>query len=75
MFLGLLDSDPLVRGMDPAPDPSIIKQKSKENHDSFLLFCDYFMTLSLKNEVNVASKTNFKKLVPAPQKVPIVYSR
>jgi hypothetical protein len=31
MFLGLpdLDSDPLVRGMDPAPDPdpSIIKQK------------------------------------------------
>ncbi len=31
MFLGLLDPDPLVRGMnlDPAPDlnPSIIKQK------------------------------------------------
>ncbi len=29
MFLGLLDQDPdtLVRGMDPAPDPSIIKQK------------------------------------------------
>ncbi len=28
-FLGLLDPDPLVRGMDldPAPDPSIIKQK------------------------------------------------
>jgi hypothetical protein len=27
--LGLLDQDldPLVRGMDPAPDPSIIKQK------------------------------------------------
>jgi hypothetical protein len=25
MFLGLLDPDPLVRGMDP--DPSIIKQK------------------------------------------------
>jgi hypothetical protein len=29
MFLGLLDPDPLVRGMDPdpAPDLSIIKQK------------------------------------------------
>jgi hypothetical protein len=29
MFLGLLDPDPLVRGMDPDPDPdsSIIKQK------------------------------------------------
>jgi hypothetical protein len=28
-FLGLLDPDPLVRGIDPdpAPDPSIIKQK------------------------------------------------
>ncbi len=25
--LGLLDPDPLVRGMDPDPDPSIIKQK------------------------------------------------
>jgi hypothetical protein len=29
MFLGLLDPDPvpLVRGTDPAPDPSIVKQK------------------------------------------------
>ncbi len=27
MFLGLPDLDPLVRGMDPDPDPSIIKQK------------------------------------------------
>jgi hypothetical protein len=27
MFLGLLDPDPLVRGIDPEPDPSIIKQK------------------------------------------------
>ncbi len=26
MFLGLLDPDPLVRGMDPDPDPSVIKQ-------------------------------------------------
>jgi hypothetical protein len=27
MFLGLLDPDPLVRGMDRDPDPSIIMQK------------------------------------------------
>jgi hypothetical protein len=29
MFLGLLDQDPdpLVRGTDPAPDPSITKKK------------------------------------------------
>jgi hypothetical protein len=29
LFFGLLgpDPDPLVRGMDPDPDPSIIKQK------------------------------------------------
>ncbi len=27
MFLGLLDPDPLVRGMDPDPDPSVIMQK------------------------------------------------
>jgi hypothetical protein len=27
MFLSLLDPDPLVRGMDPDPNPSIIKQK------------------------------------------------
>jgi hypothetical protein len=38
MLLGLPDPDPLVRGTDPALDPSIIKQKP-----SFLLFCDFFM--------------------------------
>jgi hypothetical protein len=27
MFFGLPDPDPLVRGMDPDPDPSIIMQK------------------------------------------------
>ncbi len=35
--------DPLVRGMDPDPDPSIIKQKPYEK-PKFLLFCDFFMT-------------------------------
>jgi hypothetical protein len=39
MFLGLPDPDPLVRGMDPGPDPSIIKQ-NKKNLDSY-----YFVTL------------------------------
>jgi hypothetical protein len=37
MFLGFLDPDPdlLVRGTDPDPDPSIIKQKSEKNLDSY----------------------------------------
>jgi hypothetical protein len=62
MFLGLPDPDPdpLVRGMDPDPEPSIIMQKSKKNLDSF-----YFVTLSdflsLKNDVNVPSKSNKQK--------------
>jgi hypothetical protein len=41
MFLGLLDPDPTVKGMDldPDQDPSITKQKSKQNLDS-----NYFVT-------------------------------
>jgi hypothetical protein len=35
MFLGLPDPDRLVRGTDLDPDPSIIKQKSKKNLDSY----------------------------------------
>jgi hypothetical protein len=39
MFLGLMDPDPdpSVRGMGPYPDldPSITKQKSKKNLDSY----------------------------------------
>jgi hypothetical protein len=44
MFLGLLDPDPLVRGMDPDPDPepSVIKQKSKENLDSYCFVTSFF---------------------------------
>jgi hypothetical protein len=30
VFLGILDTDPLVRGTDTDPDPSIIKQKLGE---------------------------------------------
>ena len=51
MFLGLQDPDPLVRGMDPDPDP---------DHLSYhLLILFYF--LSLKNDVNVPSKSNKEK--------------
>ncbi len=61
MFLGLPDPDPLVRGMDPDPaldpDPSIIMQNSKTNLDSYY-FITFFDFLSLKNDVNVASKSN-----------------
>ena len=35
MFLGLMDPDPLVRGMDPDLDPSIIKENSKKNLDFY----------------------------------------
>ncbi len=67
MFLGLPDPDPLVRGMDPDPDPaqdpdpSIIVQKQyKKNLDSYY-FVTHFDFLSLKNDVNVASKSNKQK--------------
>ncbi len=41
-FFGLPDPDPSVRGTDPNPDPSIIKQKSLRN-PLILLFCDLFI--------------------------------
>ncbi len=61
MFLGLPDPDPLVRGMDPDPDPaldpdpdpSIIMKNSKKNLGSYY-FVTLFDFLSLKNDVNVA---------------------
>jgi hypothetical protein len=45
MVLGLLDPDldPLVRCMDPDPDPSIIKQKKT----LIPTVCDFFLTLYL----------------------------
>jgi hypothetical protein len=52
--------DPLVRGMDPDPDPSIITQNSKKNLGSYY-FVTLFDFLSLKNDVNVASKSNKQK--------------
>jgi hypothetical protein len=58
MFLGLLDPDPLFRGTDPDPDPSMIKQ----NLDSYC-FATSLLTLFLKNAVNVPSKSNTQKNV------------
>jgi hypothetical protein len=55
MFLGLPDTDPLVRGMDP--DPSIIMQKIVRK----TYFVTIFDILSLKNDVNVPSKSNKQK--------------
>ncbi len=57
MFLGLLDPDPVVRGIDPDPDPSIIVRKTLIPTVLWLLFD----LLSLKNYVNVPSKSNKQK--------------
>jgi hypothetical protein len=59
MVLGLPNPDPLVRGMDPYPDPSSCKN-SKNNLDSYY-YVTLFDFLSLKNDVNVASKSNKQK--------------
>ncbi len=40
LFLCHKDPDPLVRGMDLAPDPSILKQK--ENLDLYSFFYFFF---------------------------------
>jgi hypothetical protein len=70
MFFGLRDPDwdPLVRGVDPDPDlaldlypdPSIIMQNNKKNLESYY-FVTLFDFLSLKNNVNVPSKSNKQK--------------
>jgi hypothetical protein len=68
MFLGLPDPDPLVRGMDPDPDPalhpdpdpSIIIKISKKNLDSYY-FVALFDFISVKDYVNEPSKSNKQK--------------
>ncbi len=56
MFSGLPDPDPLVRGMEPSPDPSIIllssSKNSEKNFDSYY-FVTSFDFLSLKKDVKV----------------------
>jgi hypothetical protein len=67
MFLGLQDPDPLVRGMDPDPDPALDPdpdllascQKCKNNLDSYY-FVTLFYFLSLKNDVNVVLVGSFE---------------
>jgi hypothetical protein len=65
MFLAVPnpDLDPLLRGTDPDPDPSIIKKNSMKNIDSYgstVLWLLYEF-LSLKNDLNVALKSNKQK--------------
>jgi hypothetical protein len=62
MFLGLPDPDPLVRAVDPAPDPDpsiILLLSSKIVRKTIVLtVCDsFFGLLFLKNDVNVPSKS------------------
>jgi hypothetical protein len=61
MFLGLPDPDPdpPVRGMDP--DPSIIKQKTVRKTLISIVLWLLLDFLSLKNDVNVPSKSNKQK--------------
>jgi hypothetical protein len=64
MFLGLQDPDPdpLVRGMDPLRIWILLSscKNSKKNLDYFF-FVTLFDFLSLKNDVNVPSKSNKQK--------------
>jgi hypothetical protein len=70
------DPDSLIRAMDPDPDPAWIRirillgsgsgsfyhhaENGKKNLDSYYLVT-LFDFLSLKNDVNVASKSNRQK--------------
>jgi hypothetical protein len=60
MFLGLLDPDPLVRGMIRIWILLSSCKNSKKNLDSFY-FVTLFDFLSLKKDVNVSSKSNKQK--------------
>jgi hypothetical protein len=40
-----------------------LSKNSKKNLDSASVFCDFLMTLFLKNDLNVASKSNKQKNV------------
>jgi hypothetical protein len=54
--------DPLVTDSDPDPDPSIIKQKELKTLD-FYCFVTFYDFLSVKNCINVSSKSNKQKNV------------
>ncbi len=59
--MDLPNPDPLVRGKDPDPDPSIIKGKKEK--PLFLLFCDFFMTFHLLRMIKMYHKTNNQKFI------------
>jgi hypothetical protein len=67
MFLGLPDPDPLVRGMDPDPDSSIIKQTSKTNLDSYC----FVTSLGLTTQ-NVMDPEHCKQLLVTTAKLFII---
>jgi hypothetical protein len=52
------DPDPLFRGLDLNLSPS---KNSKKNLDSYCFVTSFFDLLSLKNNVNVPSKSNTVK--------------
>jgi hypothetical protein len=61
MFLGLPDPDPLVRGMGSGSGSFYHQAKIvKKNLDSYC-FVTLLDFLSLKNDVNVPSKSNKQK--------------
>jgi hypothetical protein len=62
MILGLKDPDPLVRGTDLDPDPSIMKQKNKKILDSYC-FVTVYDFLSLKMHLQkLIRKTTLMKI-------------
>ncbi len=61
VFLGLLDPDPFVRGMDPYPDPSSFSKKIVRKTLIPTVLWLLFDFLPLKNNVKVPSKSNMQK--------------
>ncbi len=59
MFVGLSDPNPLVRDTDPDPNPSIILKQTTVVRKTLIptVLWLLFGLLSLKNDVNVGSKS------------------
>jgi hypothetical protein len=61
VFFGLPDPDPLVRDLDPDPDPLVRYMDPDKKNLEPRYFVTLFDFLSLKNNVNVPSKSNKQK--------------
>jgi hypothetical protein len=61
MYLGLPDSDPLIRDMDPDPYIILLSSSRNRNLDSYGFVISFGLFLSLKNDVNVPSESNKQK--------------